>query len=148
MRMYKILIGFFAVVFFSNTAWAQVPKNVPAPVLEHSLNSNGYAVPDSAANPHPVTGTITIGQPGTYTQISITTGGVDQTLATPTNGYQISNPDPSENCWVAEGTAAVANQGDPLVANGGWVKSPDAYKPGIPHVLCATTSHKLTYRYW
>jgi hypothetical protein len=91
---------------------------------------------------------VNIGQPGAYSQITITTGGVDQTLATPTNGFQISNPDPAEVCNVSEGTAATSSTGDILPANGGWVKSPDAYKPGIPHVLCATTGHKLTYRIW
>jgi hypothetical protein len=96
----------------------------------------------------PTSQAVNIGQAGTYSQITIATGGVDQTLATPTNGFQISNPDPSESCNVSEGTAASSSTGDVLAANGGWVKSPDAYKPGIPHVMCATTGHKLAYRIW
>lgn len=93
-------------------------------------------------------GTKIISGTGTYSQITITAGGVDQTLAAPTNGFEVINPDASEDCWLSEGTAAVANSGTRLAANGGGYTSPAFYGPGIPHVLCATISHKLTYRRW
>jgi hypothetical protein len=124
----------------------QVPAQLPQKVIPYSVDSTGnYANPASAANPSP----INIGQAGTYSQITITAGGSDQTLATPTNGFEIVNPDPAEQCNMTEGAAAVAGTGVILPPGGGGYKTPDVYKPsGAPHVLCATTGHKLTYRIW
>jgi hypothetical protein len=85
---------------------------------------------------------------------SITTGGTAQNLfsgATPTNGFEVCNPDASNDLWISDTTTAVANgQGSIRVAaNGGSYTTPPGYRPiGAVSVVGASTGQKITARRW
>ena len=97
---------------------------------------------------------VSIGQTGTAGDASITTGGTAQNLfsgTTPSNGFAIYNPDPSNDLWVSDSVTAAANgQGSiRIVANGGGYETPVAYKPvGAVSIVGATTGQKITARKW
>lgn len=94
------------------------------------------------------------GQIGADGSTSITTGGTAQNLfggTTPTNGFEVCNPDPSEDLWISDSSTAAANgQGSYRVAPaGGTYTTPAGYKPiGAVSVIAATTGHKITARRW
>lgn len=94
------------------------------------------------------------GQTGADGSTSITTGGTAQNLfsgTTPTNGFEICNPDPSEDLWISDSTTAALNgQGSYRVAPaGGTYTTPAGYKPiGVVSAYAATTGHKITARRW
>lgn len=85
---------------------------------------------------------------------SITTGGQAQTLfggLTPTNGYEVINPDPTNDLWVSDTTTAAANgQGSRRVAaNGGAYWTPPGYAPRGPvSIFGAVTGQKITAIKW
>ncbi len=85
---------------------------------------------------------------------TIVAGGTAQTLfggVTPTNGYEICNPDPIEDLWFSDTTTAAANGTGSfrIPANGGVYNTPNAYKPaGAVSIVGATTGHKITARRW
>ncbi len=89
-----------------------------------------------------------------YDDITITTGGAAQNLfggVVPKTGWEIHNPDASEDCWVSDSATAAANaQGSRrVVANGGWYETPPGKRPpAAVSVICATTGHKLTASRW
>jgi hypothetical protein len=99
-------------------------------------------------------GTVLLGQTGADGSTSITTGGTAQNLfsgTTPTNGFEVCNPDPSEDLWISDSTTAALNgQGSYRVApDGGTYTTPAGYKPiGPVSAIAATTSHKITARRW
>lgn len=101
-----------------------------------------------------VTGSVLIGAAGTAGDTTVTLGGTAQNLfsgTTPTNGFEVSNPDATEDLWVSDSGAAVINgQGSwRLGPNGGTYTTPGGYKPvGAVSVLGATTAHKITARRW
>jgi hypothetical protein len=94
------------------------------------------------------------GQTGTDGSTSITTGGTAQNLfggVTPTNGFEICNPDPSEDLWISDSTTAALNgQGSYRVAPAGSTyTTPAGYKPiGAVSAIASTTGHKITARRW
>jgi hypothetical protein len=85
---------------------------------------------------------------------TITAGGTAQNLfsaATPANGFEIGNPDASEDLWVSDSTTAAANGTGSyrVAANGGTYTTPTGYKPvGAVSIVGATTGHKITARKW
>ena len=82
---------------------------------------------------------------------TITAGGTAQALFTPVNGFEICNPDPSEDLWISDSTTAAANGTGSyrIVANGGIYTTPVGYKPiGQVSIYGATTGHKVTARRW
>ena len=95
-----------------------------------------------------------IGSTASDGSTTITTGGTAQNLfsgATPTNGFAIYNPDPSNDLWVSDSTTAAVNgQGSVrVVANGGGYETPPGYKPvGAVSIIGSTTSQKITARKW
>jgi hypothetical protein len=122
----------------------------------------GSTVFVSAANPLPVTleasgGASTViitGSPGSDGSGTITTGGTAQNLftgATPTNGYAVYNPDPTNDLWINEGAAALANGSGSIrvSANGGAYETPPGYKPfHAVSIVGAVTAQKFTARQW
>lgn len=69
--------------------------------------------------------------------------------ARPAHGFEVVNPDPSEQCNLSEGAAATASTGVVLWANGGGYVTPQGYDPvGTVNVICPTSGHKLTTRRW
>lgn len=143
-------------------------------------SGTGPVVSVSAVNPVPVTGNLTIGnatisgnvtvtQPtasalnGTMVIVgstasdgsgNITSGGTAQNLfagATPTNGYAIYNPDPTNDLWVCESTTAIANGSGSIrvSSNGGAYETPPGYKPfHAISIVGAVTAQKFTARKW
>lgn len=101
-----------------------------------------------------VLGSVLIGSTGIAGDAAITSGGTAQNLfsaATPTNGYEVCNPDNTEDAWISDSATAAANgQGSYRAAtNGGCYTTPPGYKPvGAVSVVAATTGHKLTARRW
>lgn len=94
-------------------------------------------------------GNVTLGSTGQAGDGSITTGGTAQALfggATPANGFEIANPDASEDLWVSQSTTAAPNgQGSIRIPPGAAYTTPDWYKPfGAVSVYGATTGHKFT----
>jgi hypothetical protein len=85
---------------------------------------------------------------------TITAGGTAQNAfaaAAVVNGYEIVNPDPSEDMWVSDTTTAAANAVGSIrvAANGGSYSSPTGMKPSAAvSVVAATTGHKFTARRW
>ena len=85
---------------------------------------------------------------------TISSGGTAQNLfagVVPKNGYDVSNPNPSEDCWVSDTTTAAANAVGSirLQANGGWYETPLGKEPiAAVSILCATTGHKITASRW
>ncbi len=85
---------------------------------------------------------------------TITAGGVAQNLfagVTPTNGWAVYNPDPSEDLWVSDSTTAAPNASGSIrvAANGGGYETPLGYAPvGAVSIYGATTGHKITARKW
>lgn len=96
----------------------------------------------------------TAGNTGADGSTTITSGGAAQNLfggTAPTNGFEISNPDLSEDLWISDSTTAAANNtGSYRVGpNGGTYTTPTGYKPvGAVSVIAATTGHKITARKW
>lgn len=92
--------------------------------------------------------------PSTDGSSTITLGGTAQTLFTaPAHGYEVVNPDASEDLWICDnGSNASANgTGCIRVApNGGSYYTPINMAP-LAHavsIVGATTGHKFTARYW
>lgn len=85
---------------------------------------------------------------------TIVLGGTPQALfggITPSNGYEIINPDPLEDLWWSETVAAQAfGQGSGRIpANGGSYRTPPGYQPQGPvSVVAVTTGHVVTARKW
>ena len=85
---------------------------------------------------------------------TITLGGTAQTLfagTTPTNGYEICNPDATYDIWFSDSTTAVVNGVGSIrvAANGGSYDTPAGYKPiGPVSVIGTTTGGKITARKW
>lgn len=105
----------------------------------------------TVANPFPVKAASTALTDGSTT---ITTGGTAQNAfaaAAVVNGYEIVNPDATEDMWVSDTTTAVANGTGCIrvAANGGAYSSPPGMKPSAAvSVVAATTGHKFTARRW
>jgi hypothetical protein len=71
--------------------------------------------------------------------------------ATPANGFEIINPDPSEDLWISDSAAAVINGTGSIrvPANGGSYRTPEAMKPFHKvSAIATTTGHKITARKW
>jgi|GEM_PF-2905415 len=85
---------------------------------------------------------------------TITAGGTAQLLfggATPVNGFEITNPDMSNDLWISDSTTALANgAGSIRVAfYGGSYDTPPDYKPiGPVSIVGAVTGQKFTARRW
>lgn len=132
-------------------ALAQSPMAVGNWCLDVSVSPNAWRPCTAASAPLPVV-------PGTNTSTdgstTITLGGTAQNLfagTTPTNGFTVINPDPSEDCWLSQSTTAAANATGSirLPANGGGYETPPTSKPiSAVSVVCATTGHKLTAWRW
>lgn len=92
--------------------------------------------------------------PGLSGDASITTGGTAQTLfngVVPQNGFEICNPDATNDLWVSDSSVALANgQGSyRVVANGGTYTTPIGYGPvGPVSIVGAVTAQKITARRW
>lgn len=105
----------------------------------------------TVANPFPIKAASTALTDGSTT---ITTGGTAQNAfaaAAVVNGYEIVNPDATEDMWVSDTTTAVANGTGCIrvAANGGAYSSPPGMKPSAAvSVVAATTGHKFTARRW
>lgn len=97
---------------------------------------------------------IGISAPGFDGSTTIVAGGTAQPLfagVTPPNGFEICNPDPSEDLWVSDSAAAAANGTGSfrVAANGGTYTTPSGYRPiGAVSIVGATTGHKITARRW
>lgn len=141
----------------SNIAAAHV--TVDSAGAEKGITGNPVAVADASVvaaivaaaltPPLPVTG-IT-GSDGSGT---ITAGGTAQNLfagATPTNGFEVINPDASEDLWVSLSTTAAPNASGSIrvAANGGAYSTPLGMKPWHAiSIVGATTGHKFTAAKW
>ncbi len=85
---------------------------------------------------------------------TITSGGTAQNLfggRTPKNGFEICNPDPTNDLWVSDSTTAAANGTGSyrVVAGGGTYTTPYYYKPvGPVSIVGAVTGQKVTARFW
>lgn len=85
---------------------------------------------------------------------TITAGGTAQDVfaaASVVNGYEIVNPDPTEDLWISDTTTAAANGTGSIrvAANGGAYSSPTGMKPSAAvSIIGATTGHKFTARRW
>lgn len=85
---------------------------------------------------------------------TIATGGTAQDLfggATPTNGFEICNPDATNDLWVSDSVTAAANGTGSyrVAANGGTYTTPWGYKPiGSVSIVGAVTGQKITARRW
>ena len=136
----------------SLVAYAGVPPTQPGA-------SSTIAV--SAATPLPVTlgssptrSVIITGSTGSDGSGTITTGGTAQNLfsgATPTNGYAIYNPDPTNDLWINEGAAALANGSGSIrvSSNGGYYSTEPGYKPfHAVSIVGAVTGKNFTARKW
>lgn len=105
----------------------------------------------TVANPFPTKTASTALTDGSTT---ITAGGTAQNAfaaAAVVNGYEIVNPDPSEDLWISDTTTAVANGTGCIrvAANGGAYSSPPGMAPSAAvSVVAATTGHKFTARRW
>lgn len=99
-------------------------------------------------------GTDPPGAAGADGSTTVTTGGVAQNLfagATPAHGFEVCNPDASEDLWVSDSAAAAPNGTGSfrIAANGGTYTTPPGYRPiGAVSVYGATTGHKITARRW
>ena len=148
-------IKFFILLFslYSSFSFAQSSATQTVP---GSLNTSGCRginvpcfVPYSSSNPPP-----SPGSSGVDGSTTITLGGTAQTLfsgATPTNGFEVCNPDPTNDLWVSDSTTAAANGtgSQRVVANGGCYDSPTGYKPiGAVSIVGAVTGQKITARRW
>lgn len=106
---------------------------------------------NAAALTPPIAVTGTTSADGSTT---ITLGGTAQNLfagATPTNGWEVCNPDTTEDLWVSDSTTALANGAGSyrVVLGGGCYGLPFGSKPlGAVSVVAATTGHKITARKW
>lgn len=88
----------------------------------------------------------------------IAAGGTSQDLFTtlpgkiPVNGYEVINPDPTEDMWITDTAAAAVANGTGnirIAANGGAYWTVPNCKPlGIVRIVAATTGHKFTARCW
>ena len=85
---------------------------------------------------------------------TITTGGTAQNLfggATPTDGFAVYNPDPTNDLWVSDSATAAANGLGSIrvAANGGGYETPPGYNPiGAVSIVGAVTGQKITARAW
>lgn len=92
------------------------------------------------------------GNASTDGSTTITTGGTAQNLfsaAIPAHGFEVCNPNSTEDLWVSDSTTAAANNtGSYRVAlNGGCYSSPINRLPiQAISVFAATTGHKITAR--
>lgn len=92
--------------------------------------------------------------PGVGGDGTIATAGQAQTLfsgATPPNGFGIYNPDPANDLWVSDTTAAAPNAPGSIrvVANGGAYETPTKYAPvGPVSVFGAVAGQPITARSW
>ena len=100
------------------------------------------------------TPSVLIGAAGADGSTTITLGGTAQNLfagATPTNGFEICNPDATNDLWVSDSTTAAANGTGSyrVAANGGTYTTPPGYKPiGAVSIVGAVTAQKITARKW
>lgn len=85
---------------------------------------------------------------------TITLGGTAQNLfagATPANGFEVVNPDATEDLWISDSGTAIANGVGNIrvAANGGSYVTPDGMRPfHAVSIVAATTGHKFTARSW
>lgn len=119
--------------------------------LPAGTNVIGHVITDTGSTTA-VTGTVAIGG-NTITDgaTTITAGGTAQTLFTPSNGFAVYNPDPSEDLWISITTTALANGTGSIrvPANGGGYESPLGAKiTGAVSIVAATTGHKFTAMKW
>jgi hypothetical protein len=132
------------------SVWKQISSSIQAATasLAGTLTVATHAVTQSG------TWTVLLGQTGADGSTSISTGGTAQNLfsgTTPTNGFEVCNPDPSEDLWISDSTTAALNgQGSYRVAPaGGTYTTPAGYKPiGAVSAIATTTGHKITARRW
>jgi hypothetical protein len=93
----------------------------------------------------------TIGS-GTGTQGTITTGGTAQNLfsgATPAHGFEVCNPDVTNDLWISQTTTAIANSGERVPANGGCYDTPNGMLPfHAISIVGAVTSQQFTSISW
>lgn len=100
------------------------------------------------------TNKVIIGTAGADGSTTITTGGTAQSLfsaATPTNGFEICNPDATNDLWVSDSTTAAANNTGSfrVAANGGTYTTPGGYRPiQAVSIVGAVTGQKITARRW
>ena len=85
---------------------------------------------------------------------TISAGGTAQNLfsgTTPTNGFEVCNPDATNDLWVSDSTTAAANGTGSyrVAANGGTYTTPVGYKPiQAVSIVGAVTGQKITARRW
>jgi hypothetical protein len=141
--------------------WTVQPGNT-ANTTAWKVDGSGATQPVSAASlPLPSGAATATGQAaqvqaaaGSSGSTSITAGGTAQNLfggATPTNGFEVCNPDASNDLWISDETTAAANgQGSIRVAaNGGSYTTPPGYRPiGAVSIVGAVTGQKITARKW
>jgi hypothetical protein len=122
--------------------------------VELSADGSGRYVEVVALDTSSGAQSVSIGQAGADGSTTVISGGVAQNLfsgTTPTNGFEICNPDASEDLWVSDSTTAAANNTGSyrVAANGGTYTTPNGYKPiGAVSIIGATTGHKITARRW
>lgn len=113
------------------------------------LQASAASLPDTGTSV-----SVAIGAAGADGSTTVATGGTAQNLfsgATPSNGFSIYNPDPTNDLWVSDSATAAANgQGSVRVfANGGGYETPPGYKPlGAVSIVGAVTGQKITARRW
>jgi hypothetical protein len=94
------------------------------------------------------------GSVGSDGSTSIATGGTAQNLfsgATPTNGWEVCNPNASDDMWISQSTTSAINgQGSMrIAANGGCVSSPRGMSPfHAISIIGPTTGDKITAVQW
>lgn len=92
------------------------------------------------------------GQTMTDKSSTITTGGTAQAAIAAglvINGFQVSNPDPSNDLWISWSTTALANGtgSHRVAANGGEYVS-DFRTNNAVSIVGAVTGQKYTASYW
>lgn len=132
---------------FNGTTWDQLQADASKNLKVADASVVAAVTAAAVPVPLPITGSTT-----TTAQVTITTGGTAQNLfsaAQPTNGFEVCNPNATEDAWGSETTTAVANAGFRVPANGGCYDSPVGSKPsGVVSIIAATTAHKLTVKNW
>lgn len=94
------------------------------------------------------------GNSGSDGSSTITTGGTAQNIfagSTPTNGFFVTNPDPTNDLWISISTTALANGSGSvrIAANGGYFATEPGLKPWQAiSIVGAVTGQKFTAVKW
>ncbi len=136
----------------SNGSVGTVNQTAPGAATQIGVqDGSGKLQPITPTSGFPVSPVSATGVDGSTT---ITTGGTAQALfsgATPVHGYEVCNPDPSNDLWISDTTTAAANgQGSIRVAlNGGCYTTPVGFAPPqAVSIVGPATGQKITARKW